>query len=84
MLGFDQLRQFIVASVLEAVDRDRGCAASSSLIWVRGLLLMRMWPGDMMADGVNPALLRGCSFFPGRPPQAATTGRWRERAANIS
>jgi hypothetical protein len=51
---------------------------------VRGLLLMRMWPGDVMADGVNPALLRGCSFFPGRPPQAATTGRWREQAANIS
>jgi hypothetical protein len=52
-----------------------GCAASSSLIWVRGPLLMRRWSGDVMADGVNPALLRGCSLFPGRSPQAATTGR---------
>jgi hypothetical protein len=43
------------------------------------------WPGDMMADGVNPGMVRGCSFFPGRPPPVVTTtGAWRERAANIS
>ena len=31
VLGFDQLRQFIVASVLEAVDRDRGARRRPAL-----------------------------------------------------
>ena len=66
---------------LDTLAKSR-IVTSRLLTWVLG---PTAWPGDMMADGVNPGMVRGCSFFPGRPPPVVTTtGAWRERTTNIS